>query len=154
MVKIRRVWLSACLAVGALGCTSQQSTVDGGSSDGGSVSCPPYLSSCSGVCVDTEVDPDHCGDCDIQCDQYCSAGSCTTSCPLGFVVCDGNCIDPTSNRTYCGANGDCVSSKAEPPASGTSCWFTLHSEANIPPIFGKSISLGWRSRGCSRSLRL
>ncbi len=54
------------------------STGDGGTStsDGGG-GCGTGLQSCSGSCVDTSSDPDHCGSCGIVCTSgLCMAGMC------------------------------------------------------------------------------
>lgn len=46
--------------------------------DSSSIACDDGLSMCGGACVDTQVDPDHCGGCDGGCasGQRCEAGEC------------------------------------------------------------------------------
>ncbi len=64
-------------------------TTDGSSDGGGAVdgsddagdadvlSCDPKLSLCNGTCVDLQTDPNHCGNCNIQCPTLiCVAGQC------------------------------------------------------------------------------
>ncbi len=67
--------------------------------------CAPEFESCASGCVDTQNDPDACGDC-------------TTACPDGFVCDAGDCLDPGDCRrdgvecsgfTYCdAATGECL----------------------------------------------
>jgi hypothetical protein len=51
---------------------------DGGDADDGSVfSCDPKLTLCNAQCVDLQTDPNHCGNCNIQCPTLlCAAGKC------------------------------------------------------------------------------
>jgi Notch-like protein len=60
---------------------------------------------CDGVCIDTNVDPDHCGDCTTECSsvQACNMGTCSLDCG-DLTNCNGACVDLTSNAGYC---GDC-----------------------------------------------
>lgn len=67
--------------------------------------CGEGFTDCSGVCVDTAVDPDHCGGCGIMCagDEVCSEGGCTAGgCPDGTTMCSRSCVDTQTNETHCG----------------------------------------------------
>jgi hypothetical protein len=78
---------------------------DGSVPDGGVVDCEPPLTLCGTSCVNLEVDPRYCGDCEI-------------ACPMGFVCEARSCIDPGDCRmngvgcsgfTYCDqATGECL----------------------------------------------
>ncbi|MFO0565143.1 MAG: hypothetical protein U0263_05745 [Polyangiaceae bacterium] len=48
--------------------------------------CPPPLTYCAGTCVDTQTDPDHCGQCGNECPSgICQAGKCVGA-TAGHVV--------------------------------------------------------------------
>ncbi|TNF23718.1 MAG: hypothetical protein EP329_26805 [Deltaproteobacteria bacterium] len=68
--------------------------------------CPLYHRLCDGVCVNTNADPDNCGECGHTCDagQACSAGGCSSTCLGNLVACDGTCVDTRTHPDYC---GDC-----------------------------------------------
>ena len=96
--------------------------------NGGADECDnPNELSCSGLCVDTDINPNYCGSCDNTCDtgQGCSDGACVDACAGGEVLCgddaiDGSgsrsCINPATNSDYCGATGTCTGAGA-----GESC---------------------------------
>lgn len=73
--------------------------------------CTGSLVRCAGSCVDTQTDPDHCGECRNECgDRWrCSSGECIPDCPLGwswFVVPGGPsvsawCYSPYQGRASC-----------------------------------------------------
>ncbi len=93
--------------------------------------CPPDLTLCDGVCVDTAWDFANCGDCGIGCasqsglgiccfglcvDQesdFGNCGSCENDCSaygLAFpACCYGSCVDLTSSFFNCGACGNTCS---------------------------------------------
>jgi predicted CxxxxCH...CXXCH cytochrome family protein len=83
------------------------------------VSCQAGLADCGGACVDTSIDPAHCG-ADLACaggtacgpSQACRSGGCWDLCPAGQLVCDGACTDPSANSLHCGASGDCAGANA------------------------------------------
>ncbi|CAN5922679.1 hypothetical protein BH11MYX4_BH11MYX4_12280 [soil metagenome] len=58
-------------------------------------SCPGTLTECSGACIDTKSNLDHCGSCGRKCaapangDPVCLNGTCTFACRTGF----GDCVD-------------------------------------------------------------
>lgn len=82
---------------------------DGGGDQG--VACDnPNLTSCEEECVDTDIDPNHCGTCGNTCGdgQSCSSGSCVDLCEEGQLNCGGQCIDPETNADFCGASGTCT----------------------------------------------
>jgi len=88
-------------------CEVNESSADAG---GGSATCnDPNEISCSGVCVDTDIDPSFCGNCATSCDtgQGCSDGACADRCAAGEVLCNDNCIVPQTNADFCGAAGTC-----------------------------------------------
>jgi hypothetical protein len=60
------------------------------------------LTCCSGVCIDVSSDPDNCGECQGVCDSglVCVEGSCT--CDGGTNYCDGSCVDLLSDANNCG----------------------------------------------------
>ncbi len=70
-----------------------------GDDDGG---CPDSMLTCGDECVDTQVDPDHCGDCDTVCgdNAVCEAGVC--ACQGDYVDCSGDCVDTDLDPEHCG----------------------------------------------------
>jgi hypothetical protein len=79
--------------------------------------CPPGLTNCSGLCVDTLNDPDHCGKCGTSCPSdpngaaVCVKSHCTFACDQGWEECAGGCCD-TSTDAAPGAD------TAVPPVQG------------------------------------
>ncbi|MSP23798.1 MAG: hypothetical protein EXR75_01270 [Myxococcales bacterium] len=61
------------------------------------------------VCIDTNVDADHCGACGVACsaDQVCSNGSCADDCNGGTTECAGAdgaiCVNVAKDSAHCGA---------------------------------------------------
>ncbi len=65
------------------------------------------ISKCSNECVDTDSDPNNCGECNNVCvaeGSYCEAGSC--HCPSGGIECSGECVDFMSDNNNCGECGN------------------------------------------------
>jgi len=65
--------------------------------------CEAGLTSCGGVCVNTEKDANHCGQCGNACmgmNSACIGGTC--ACQPGFDLCQGQCSDYTSDPSNCG----------------------------------------------------
>ncbi len=70
---------------------------------------------CSGECVDTNTDVEHCGGCALACANVengtvaCVSGECVPSCDDGFADCDGDAseceVSLTDDLEYCGACG-------------------------------------------------
>ncbi len=85
--------------------------------------CAAGETSCGGECVELDVDPRHCGACDVDCDALegvtpgaatCAAGECVIegACAAGFSDCNGDASDgceaDLASVTDCGACGnDC-----------------------------------------------
>ncbi len=117
----------------------------GGSDASADVQCEdPNLTSCDSQCVDTDIDPSFCGDCNTSCDtgQGCSAGACVDICDTGEVLCQGNCIDPTTNGNFCGASATCFDDTAgEDCQTGTcvggSCVAAATYIGSLTPAKGK-----------------
>jgi Stigma-specific protein, Stig1 len=71
------------------------------------VRCPPGLTDCGGVCVNTDTDSSNCGSCNNPCNagQKCSSGYCTCtldSCPGGLI-----CNVVTGSCENCSSNSEC-----------------------------------------------
>lgn len=79
------------------------------------------LTNCSGSCVDTQTDENHCGACDDPCPvlgQECSGGVCG-DCPTGPADgCGGVCVDTSTSETHCGG---CAGDTGETCAVGEFC---------------------------------
>jgi hypothetical protein len=69
--------------------------------------CDAGLSMCGGFCVDTKVNPAHCGGCGKTCSatEACVSSACVTSCGSGKIECGGSCVDTTKDLSNCGACG-------------------------------------------------
>ena len=92
--------------------------------------CTGSLTNCSGACVDTDTNADHCSACDAACSDAmmtCVAGACT--CPSGYTDCSGVCVDTDTDADHCGACVDsacrddqvCTSGSCACPAGLTEC---------------------------------
>ncbi|APR82637.1 BNR repeat domain protein [Minicystis rosea] len=64
------------------------------------------LTACSGMCVDTSNDPQHCGECGKACaaGEYCAMGSCQSNCGQ-LTACSGMCVDTNNDPKNCGECG-------------------------------------------------
>lgn len=105
-----------CISVlaAALVCTSCD---NGGSSAG----CPATQSQCGVECVDTDSDPNHCGECDNACSagEVCNgAGSCDISCQADLTECDGTCVNTQTDVNHCGGC-DAACASGEVCSAGT-----------------------------------
>jgi hypothetical protein len=80
----------------------------GGSSGGGGAPCPEGQQPCLGRCVDTAVDPNHCGDCQTRCPpgNVCAKGNCELSCQVGLTNCVSICTDLLKDEDNCGSCGN------------------------------------------------
>lgn len=77
--------------------------------------CPRGSTLCDDRCVDTNLDPDHCGSCATSCagGSTCRAGSCVApGCAPGMLACADTCVDPLTNNEHCGATGACTADSA------------------------------------------
>lgn len=78
-------------------------------------SCPRGTTLCEDRCVDTAIDPDHCGSCETACtaSSTCRAASCVPpGCGLGLLACGDTCVDPLTNNEHCGAKAGCTADSA------------------------------------------
>ncbi|MGZ3453920.1 MAG: MXAN_6577-like cysteine-rich protein [Polyangiales bacterium] len=80
---------------------------DDAPSESGSSDCDAGLSMCGGFCVDTNVNPAHCGMCGKVCasTEACVMGKCELSCDTGKTKCDSTCVDTKSDGSNCGVCG-------------------------------------------------
>lgn len=71
---------------------------------GGDEECGPGITLCGSSCVDTSLDPSHCGGCDEACapGEVCSAGTCALACAGGTTDCGGSCVDLQTSWKHCG----------------------------------------------------
>lgn len=114
--------LAQLLAVALVGaCSVFGSSLDhfteGG--EGGGTSCPAGQTACDDTCVQTSLNPSHCGACGNACagTQVCDNGTCADACSGGRTDCERSCVDLTSDPAHC---GDCATfcSEAETCSSG------------------------------------
>ena len=72
---------------------------------------PEFL--CSGACVNTLNNPNHCGGCGIECSEFatCTDGSCQLGCGE-LTECDDTCVDLSSDPSNCGVCGNICSEYA------------------------------------------
>lgn len=138
MWKCARAGLIALIFIGLTGCggcddepgsdsdqTGDAATADGygadgagGGSGGGTVhtdDCSGARQLCGGECVETRLNPDHCGSCGNSCadGEVCNSGQCVADgdgegegCPYGTEACDGACVDLDTNDNHCGECGN------------------------------------------------
>lgn len=70
----------------------------------GSCTCGVGLVPCGSTCVDLQIDPNHCGECDHGCKgAACGGGECVESCDAFPDACDKACTDVASDPRNCGA---------------------------------------------------
>ncbi len=86
---------------------------------GGKCACSNTV--CSGACVDTQRDVNHCGGCGKACasGQFCMTGSCTNCAGPTMAVCNGVCLVTVTNRNNCGGCG--IKCKPGKPCVGGKC---------------------------------
>jgi hypothetical protein len=95
-------------------------------------SCDGTLTDCNGACVDTTVDPVHCGAACTACpgptggpgQATCIGGMCSLTCSAGYHVCEGECRsdsdDPSSDGCVIGERfGIFVSPQGSDNSAGT-----------------------------------
>ncbi len=94
----------------------------GACADDGAGEGPPALNSagvpclagesvCGGVCVNTDANPNSCGECGLICgaDQLCDHGSCRLAvegCSPNLLQCGQSCLDASSDPANCGVCGN------------------------------------------------
>ncbi|MBI4704383.1 MAG: hypothetical protein HY744_25035 [Deltaproteobacteria bacterium] len=85
-----------------------------GGTGGAASGCPAGLTGCGGQCVDTDIDPSHCGACGQACaeDQVCSAGTCGLGCLGGATRCGDRCVDAQLDPANCGGS-KCVDTQVD-----------------------------------------
>ncbi|MBI4699604.1 MAG: hypothetical protein HY744_00315 [Deltaproteobacteria bacterium] len=99
------------LALAAIGCevvsglAGVEFAADGSGGTGGA--CPAGLTMCGATCVDTAVDPVHCGGCNKPCESgfVCAEGDCRVVCTGGTTLCGDACTDTSLDRKNCGSCG-------------------------------------------------
>ncbi|MBI4704787.1 MAG: hypothetical protein HY744_27100, partial [Deltaproteobacteria bacterium] len=76
---------------------------------------------CAGKCVDTQLDPAHCGGCGNACGprQICAAGACQLQCAGGTTACSGKCVDTKFDPAHCGGCGQACA--PQPVCSAGAC---------------------------------
>ena len=105
---------AACSGSSATSNTSSDATsgsgaggFGGATSTGAGSPCGPGTTECGGGCVDTAIDPAHCGACDNGCapGEVCSSGQCGLVCTGGTTLCDGKCVNTANDPGHCGNCG-------------------------------------------------
>lgn len=121
----RALMLAALLASATTACGGDDdgtATTDGGPACGA-------LTECGGSCVDTDVDPTHCGGCDVACadGEVCGDGACGVYCAATLIACGGSCRDTQTDPSHCGGcDTACSGGQAcEAGTCVTSCSDTL-----------------------------
>lgn len=81
----------------------------------GTCECRPGFDRCDGTCVDLDIDPLNCGECDELCVEedgkklevyLCQAGDCRdddVGCDEGLSQCGQSCVDRQTHPLHCGA---------------------------------------------------
>jgi Stigma-specific protein, Stig1 len=168
---------SRCVATA---CESGDTVVDGACCDNAMVcGTAPHLtccgngqSCCGGVCVDTSVDPNHCGDCNQACPDgvacaggFCTQGSCGESCGADIIPCSYTCSCPGDdlgikhNSCYCpegdprNRRGECLNRFCCIP-QGVSCTAPGLPSAETAPVIRRRLRRGDARLFVTRSKRL
>ncbi|MDF1561969.1 MAG: hypothetical protein P1V51_02935 [Deltaproteobacteria bacterium] len=90
--------------------------------------CVPGTERCGLACVDTQTNPEFCGDCDTVCPATASCQSGLCECPGGTLICNGACVDILSDPFNCGicertcdSRASCIGGDCQCPGSETLC---------------------------------
>jgi len=69
--------------------------------------CSGGTTNCSGQCVNTSSDTNHCGSCGTKCatGQSCVNGTCKLVCGTGLTNCSNKCVDTKTDTANCGSCG-------------------------------------------------
>ncbi len=164
---MRRVWLAAGVLAISVGACATGSLIEGGdasdvdsstpdSSSGGDASkdatskdvivpgeagCPSPTTQCQNICVNTQTDPGHCGNCTTVCTTVdagdpgdagvitavCVGGTCGIECDGGLTQCAEQCFDEQNDPNHCGGcntscdGGLCNAGTCCAPGDNTLC---------------------------------
>ena len=83
--------------------------------DVGSAGCAAPREACGGGCVDTSINPAHCGGCNQPCalGATCAAGLCQSACAAPQTMCGTSCVNRSTDVANCGACGTrCTSAQS------------------------------------------
>ena len=111
-------------------------------------SCADGLDDCGGSCVDTLIDPGHCGRCDRSCDVACAAGECVSACPEPTENCSGSCVDTDSDPANCAGCGTACDPGQVCIDAVCSCGIQVSYSGNVQPIFDADCT----QAGCHRGI--
>jgi hypothetical protein len=125
-----RLALATCLLGVSflLGCSDDD---DAGKKPSPVAECAAPLVTCDEACVDSRVDPAHCGGCGKACDEgmACVDGACVAlRCEEGLTACGHGCVDIGSDPAHCGGCGqacletqECFEGRCSCPDGQTLC---------------------------------
>lgn len=123
------------------GAKDSQTAQDSSTGPDSGTNCNSPMTLCSGSCVDTKTDTQHCGGCGMACNggQTCSQSIC---CSANEVVCNGACADTSSDLANCGAcgktctgicnGGSCVVSSKPPQGNCVDSLCTANFDPQVP----------------------
>jgi len=97
----------------------------------GECECPEGQEMCDDVCVDTQTNNDHCGECGAACtgEPECDAGTCT-ACDGELTACGDSCVDTNADEDHCGScDGNCEDDET---CVGGSCTPDVETEPCTP----------------------
>lgn len=98
--------------------------------DGDACLCRPGMIRCGDRCVDPQLDPAHCGGCDIPC-EVCRAGACGTDCEGFPSRCVDSCTDTSRDPSNCGECG--MRCAADSICVDGTCWLSQPSRCTACP---------------------
>ncbi|HEY3493732.1 MAG TPA: hypothetical protein VGK73_03555, partial [Polyangiaceae bacterium] len=68
--------------------------------------CPPNTEDCGDTCADLSNDEQHCGDCEVECENNLSCLDSLCGCPDGLTECSERCVDTEDDVENCGRCGN------------------------------------------------